>query len=329
MRKQTSQHLSREYAVRAEPFEASPGQQRHHEWAGYLFVLCAAICWAAAGTLAKYMMIQAIPALVLVEMRVTVAAAILLICLLLKHPEHLRIRRQDILYMIILGVVGVAGGHYSYYYAISKTNVATAILLQYLAPAFIMLFAVLAQGESFSPGKVISLCFAFIGCFFMVGGYNLRLFEANKAGIIGGLAAAGFFAFYSLYAEYGLKKYSVWTILLYGFTAAAGFWWCLNPPWTILAAHYPLHTWLLFLFLGIFSALVPFGLYFMGIHRIKATRASITAMLEPVAAGIIAYLFLGETMSGLQLFGAGCVLVGILWLQLVRERPPSTSSPSP
>jgi drug/metabolite transporter (DMT)-like permease len=182
-----------------------------------------------------------------------------------------------------------------------------------------MLFAVIVQGEVFSAGKLLCLVLAFSGCFFMVGGYDLALFEANKAGMSAGLASAGFFAFYSLYGEYGLKKYSVWTILLYGFSAAAMFWWCLNPPWRILAAHYPPQTWFLFIFLAIFSAIVPFGLYFMGIRYIKATRASITAMLEPVAAGIAAYLFLGETMLPLQLLGGGLVLAGIALLQLVRE----------
>ena len=290
-----------------------------HEWLGYLLVMLAAAFWAIAGTLAKYMMLQAIPLIVLVEIRVTIAAAVLLVIIYFKDQRLLHIRRQDLLYMIILGVVGLAGVHYSYYYAISKTNVATAILLQYLAPAFIMLFAVLIQGEPFSSKKLLSLCLAFIGCFLMVGGYDLNLFEINKAGMISGLVSAVFFAFYSLYGEYGLKRYSIWTILLYGFITATVFWWCFNPPWRIITAHYSLQTWGLFMFLGVFSVLIPFWLYFAGMRYIKATRASITAMLEPVIAGVAAYLFLGETMFSLQLLGAILVLTGIILLQLVRE----------
>ncbi len=190
--------------------------------------------------------------------------------------------------------------------------------MQYLAPGLILIFAVVAQGESFSSRKVLSLGLAFVGCFFMVGGYDLELFELNKAGLIGGLASAFFFAFYSLYGEYGLRKYSIWTILFYGFSAAAGFWWCLNPPWNIIAAHYSLQTWLLFLFLGIFSAIVPFALYFSSMRYIKASRASITAMAEPVIGGFIAYLFLGEHLTILQMSGAALVLAGILWLQSSR-----------
>ena len=289
------------------------------EWQGYLSVILAATLWGAAGTLAKYVMGQAVSPMTLAEVRVTIAAGILWLVLLFKDRCLLRIKWQNLPYMIVLGVVGVAGVNYTYYYAISKTNVATAILLQYTAPAFIMLFAVLFQGEPFSSGKLFSLGLAFVGCFLMVGGYNLTIFATTKAGVIAGLISAGFFAFYSLYAEYGLKSYPVWTILFYGFTTAAVFWWCLQPPWKILAAHYPARIWLLFLGLAVFSTLVPFGLYFTGILRIRATRASITGMLEPVVAGVVAYLFLGETLSLLQLVGAALVLGGIFLLQIEHE----------
>ncbi|MBD3307825.1 EamA family transporter [candidate division KSB3 bacterium] len=294
-------------------------QRDRSEWLGYVLVFLAAALWATAGTLAKYMMLGAIPPLVLAEMRVTVASGLLVLIIVWKDRRLLRIKRRDIPYMLLLGVVGMAGVHYSYYYAISKTTIATAILLQYLGPAFIMLFAVVFQGEAFSGVKVLSLCFAFGGCFLMVGGYDLAVFDANKAGVVAGLASAGFFAFYSLYGEYGLKKYSVWTILLYGFTAASLFWWGLNPPWKVLTAGYSLETWGLFLVLGVFSVVLPFWMYFTGMRYIRATQASITAMAEPVIGGLVAYLFLGETLFALQFLGAVLVMVGILLLQVVRS----------
>ncbi|PIE34953.1 EamA family transporter [candidate division KSB3 bacterium] len=290
------------------------------EWLGYLQTLLAATCWAVAGTVAKHMMNQDLSPVVLAEMRVTIASALLLLVLSFKNRELLRIRPGDLFYMIVLGAIGVAGVHYTYYYAISHTNVATAILLQYLAPAFILMFAVVVQGEACSAGKICALCLASLGCFLMVGGYDLELLAMNRLGVLAGLVSAGFFAFYSIYAEYGMRRYSVWTILVYGFASAAAFWWCLNPPWNILRAQYSAQIWLMFLFLGVFSAIVPFALYFSGIRRIKATRASITAMAEPVVGGIVAYLFLEETMTLIQLLGAGCVMGGILCLQVFRER---------
>jgi drug/metabolite transporter, DME family len=300
-----------------------------HEWQGYLLVIAAATLWGAAGTLAKYMMVQAISPMILAEMRVTVAAGILGLLLWRLDRRLLRLRRRDIVYMLVLGVVGVAGVNYTYYFAISKTNVATAILLQYTAPAFIMLFAVMFQGEALSAIKILALCVAFLGCFLVIGGYDMAIFATTRAGLIGGMGAAFCFAFYSLYAEHGMKTYPLWTILFYGFCAATGFWWCVQPPWSIVLAGYSWQTWLLFLCLGLFSTLIPFALYFTGIRCIRATRASITGMFEPVVAGVIAYVFLGETMELLQMLGGGFVLGGIGLLQMTREPAVQAEPPDP
>ena len=163
--------------------------------------------------------------------------------------------------MAILGVVGVAGVHYTYYYAISKTNVATAILLQYLAPAFILLFAVLAQGETFSFSETLFIRAGVCRLLFYGGRLQYPSVRGQSGRRDGGTGVCHFFAFYSVYGEYGLRRYSVWTILVYGLAAAALFWWCVHPPWMIAAAGYSIRTWGLFGFLGLFSAIVPFGLY--------------------------------------------------------------------
>jgi drug/metabolite transporter (DMT)-like permease len=65
---------------------------------------------------------------------------------------------------------------------------------------------------------------------------------------------------------------------------------------------------------------IPFGLYFVGINYIRSTRASITATLEPISAGFIAYLFLGEILEPLQIFGGVLVIAAIVLLQLQSEQ---------
>jgi drug/metabolite transporter (DMT)-like permease len=65
---------------------------------------------------------------------------------------------------------------------------------------------------------------------------------------------------------------------------------------------------------------IPFGLYFVGINYIRSTRASITATLEPISAGFIAYLFLGEILEPLQILGGVLVIAAIVLLQLQTEQ---------
>jgi len=64
---------------------------------------------------------------------------------------------------------------------------------------------------------------------------------------------------------------------------------------------------------------LAFICYNEGIKRIGATRASITATLEPITAGFIAWLLLGETMELWQILGAALVIASIIGLQLSRK----------
>jgi drug/metabolite transporter (DMT)-like permease len=60
---------------------------------------------------------------------------------------------------------------------------------------------------------------------------------------------------------------------------------------------------------------LAFICYTEGINRIGAARASITATLEPITAGFIAWLLLGETMELWQILGAALVIASVIGLQ--------------
>jgi drug/metabolite transporter (DMT)-like permease len=68
------------------------------------------------------------------------------------------------------------------------------------------------------------------------------------------------------------------------------------------------------------GTLVPFGLYLEGINLIRSTRASITATLEPITAGIISYIFLNEVMKIPQIVGGIIVIGSIILLQLNQQQ---------
>ncbi|MBS1238986.1 MAG: protein of unknown function transrane, partial [Deltaproteobacteria bacterium] len=67
------------------------------------------------------------------------------------------------------------------------------------------------------------------------------------------------------------------------------------------------------------GAILPFGLYYEGINRIRATRASITSTIEPIVAGLLSFIFLGEAMAPLQMAGGALVIAAIVLLQLKQE----------
>jgi drug/metabolite transporter (DMT)-like permease len=232
---------------------------------------------------------------------------------------------NDLPYFMILGFVGVAGMQFTYYYTISKIHVGPAILIQYLFPVWVTLYAFFFQKQPFHKEKIASLLLAVLSCYLVVGGYQIDLLRLNRIGIASGIVSSLFNAFYTLYGEKGLKKYDPWTLILYGFGFGAVFYWILISPMKVIAEGYSFKIWMAFFYIAIFSTLIPFGLYFKGIERIRATRASITATWEPVVAGMTAYFVLGEVLYPLQVLGGIGVIAAIVLLQMAKEKSaPST-----
>jgi drug/metabolite transporter (DMT)-like permease len=283
---------------------------------GYLYVALAAILFAISGTSAKFLFNDGITAFQLIQMRTTLAFAGLLIWLCLRYPALLKISLKNLPYFIALGVFGIGSAQFFYLLAISKINVAAAILLHYTGPVFVALYVVFVQRQKLRFNIALAISGTLIGCFLVVGAYNLQLFALNRIGIIAGILAAVSFAVYSILSDYGMRKYTPWTVLLYGLLFAALMWNILHPPLEAFFHRYSPVQWGWILFIGICGTIFPFGLYFEGVKRIQPTHASITATLEPISAGVIAAVFLGEVMVPLQIIGGLIVIVSIIILQL-------------
>lgn len=276
---------------------------------GYLYILIGATLWGVSSVVAKSLFNLGLPPAELVLVRLTLTTLTLVVILFCLDRGRMIISWKDLPYFVALGFVGVGGMQFFYYFAISKIQVGPAILLQYLQPFWVSIYAFLFQKEPLSKGKIISLPLAIMGCYFVAGGYEVDLLRMNRTGILSGLAASLFFTFYALYGEKGLKKYDPWTIVLYGFGFGAVLYGMLISPMKVLTGGHSLKVWLAFLYISIFSTLIPFGLYFKGMERLRATRASITATWEPVIAGLTAYFVLGEVLhpaAGPWGYGSDC-----------------------
>jgi len=289
---------------------------RHSGRLGYIFVALAAVLFAVSGTSAKFLFHSGITPYQLIQLRTTLAFTCLLIWLWLRHSALLKISISDLPYFLALGVLGIGAAQFLYLFAISKINVAAAILLHYTGPVFVALYVVFVQRQKIGNISIAAIFGTLVGCYLVVGAYNLQLLELNRIGIISGLLAAVAFAVYSVLSEYGMRKYTPWTVLLYGMLFAALMWNVLHPPLEAMLHRYSAVQWGWILFIGIFGTVFPFGFYFEGIKRIRPTPASITATLEPISAGVIASIFLGEIMGLWQIFGGLIVIVSIILLQL-------------
>ena len=293
---------------------ANPGALK-----GYFCVMTGAMMWASSGTAGKALFEGGVKALDLVQIRVTLASIILFLFLVVFSRDSLRIRSRDIGYFLVLGGVFMALVQGTYFYTISKIQVAAAILIQYLAPIFIAVYSMVFWKERSSFFKIAALFLAFGGCYLVVGGYNLELLRMNRLGIMGGVASAVCFAGYSLLGERGMHRHKPLTVLFYALVFSVPTWHILHPPFQYLRVAFEPSQWLWIVYITVVGTILPFGLFFVGINYIRSTRASITATLEPISAGFFAFFVLGETLEMLQIMGGAMVIGAIVLLQIQQE----------
>lgn len=275
---------------------------------GRWYVFAAATLWGTSATLARFVFHErSVSPLVVVELRLAFAVALLAGWLLITNRAGFRIARADLPYFLVLGLAGVAMVQGSYYYSISRIGVGLAILIQYLAPSLIVA-ANLARGRPASRATILAVLIAAAGTALLVGTVTPEAANAKPLDWMVTSASAVFFAFYIVYSKRGLSKYPPETVLLYSFTIAGIFWAFVNPPWTIATAGYDASLWIMFLLLGIFSTLVPFALFNHGLKHMPAAEAGVVATLEPVVAVVSAWVFLGEGLQPIQGLGAMLVL---------------------
>lgn len=287
---------------------------------GLLFILLADLLWGLSGTVAKHLFNQQVSPYDLVQVRLTLSALLLALYLMVFSPRLLKINRADLGYMLVFGLLGITMVQFTYLYAISQTNVATAVFLQYLAPSFILLYELVTRREIINSVKIISLLSATIGGLLIVKGNASTGMAVTIPGLVSGLASAAAFAFYTIYGKSGLSKYSPWTMLVWGMGVGALAWAFYRLPWDTFLS-YGGSDWLYFIYIAVFATIIPFGLYFKGLHHLSPVVTGITSTMEPVLAGILAFFILGEVLTGLQVLGCTLIIAAVVLVQLKSDQP--------
>jgi drug/metabolite transporter (DMT)-like permease len=300
---------------------------------GYALVWSAVVLWSLNAVIAKVVLDSAgLSSLRLAEVRATGAALILVAAVAILRPAALRTTKRELAFLAVFGILGLAFVQLFYFVGIQRLDIGIALVIQYLAPVFVALWARFYVHEPVRKRLWLAIALSLLGLSLVVelwgGGSSL-----DGLGVLACLGAALTYAAYVLMAEGALERgRDVYSLLAWGFTFAALFWAVVQPWWSFpteiagesvsLLGRFEDATapvWLLLAYIVVLGTVVPFILFVSALHHVPATRVTIVAMLEPVLAAVVAWVWLGEELAAVQIAGGLIVLIGVILAQTSRS----------
>jgi drug/metabolite transporter (DMT)-like permease len=294
---------------------------------GYAMAIAGALLFSVNGSVSKVALSSGIDSLSLVLLRCAGAALGLFLLVLVVEPRRLRVRRAEVGILIVYGVAGVALVQWLYFVAIARLPVGIALLLEFTAPVIVALWARFVQHKDL--GRVVWLALGLA-----LGGLALVTqvwagTTLDTVGLIAGLGAAASLATYYVVGERVVVGRDTASLAFWAFVVATVMWSLVHPwwtvPWAALATDVPLQgamsnmtvpAWALVAWIVVLGTIAPFLLVIGALRHVPATRAGIVGMVEPVFAGVIAWAWLGEVLTPVEVAGALVVLIGVSLAQL-------------
>jgi drug/metabolite transporter (DMT)-like permease len=287
---------------------------------GLIAISMAAFLFGAAGALAKILFKADISPIDLTAIRAIVACALFALFLMITSRQALRLTR-DAMPLLLASGIAFTAVNISFYLAIRKINVAAAITLEYTAPLFVLILSVLLHKRRLSWRDVSTVGVAIIGCFLLTG-TSTSVFSLSS-GVLWGLFCGFSFGVANMIGNAcSARGITPACVTFYSFLVSALIWMPALPFLSVWQIQTDLETLSLIGFITVVATIIPYWLLMYGLRHVDALPATIVGMLDPVAAGLLAFILIGETLTGGHITGIALILLAISFLTRSQGQEP-------
>ena len=240
-----------------------------------------------------------------------VIGSVFLICtsFLIHQKLSLQAIKENALLLTLSGA-GIGLNWIFLFESYKYTTISNATLSYYFAPVFVMILAPFILKEKLTPLKVGCILIAMMGLVLIVniGGSNSGGMYNHTVGILYGLSAAALYASVILMNKF-IKNLSGYETTLVQLLVAA----LVLLPYIVMKEHMSFsginsRSILFILILGIIHTGIAYFLYFTAVKELKGQTIAVLSYIDPISAVIIAAIFLGESMSIVQIIGGVLIL---------------------
>lgn len=319
--------------------DTAPAGLRSGTGAGLAFAVLSAMSFGLSGTLAKGLLVAGWTPASAVTARIAVAALVLIVPGLIVLRRRWHLLRANAGFVVVYGLVGVAGCQFAYFSAVEHMQVGVALLIEYTAPVAVVLWLWLRHGQRPGPKTAAGGLVAALGLVLVLD--LLSGADLDPVGVSWALLAmVGVATFFVMSAQVGNGLPPV-VLAAAGLVVAAvalglaGLLGLLDLTTSTAPATYggtELPWWASVLALGVLTCAFAYVSGIVASRALGSRVASFVALLEVLFALIFAWLALDELPRAIQFVGGVAILAGVILVKLgerstaLRDSPPPDAS---
>ena len=300
---------------------------------GYAAALATALLLSTTAPFIRYLtQTYGLPPLVLAFWRDVFGTLTLLLILGIVRSSLLRADRHHLPFLIAFGLV-LAVFNSLWTLSVAMNGAAVATVLAYSSAAFTALLGRWLLKEELGWAKLLAVLASLAGCVLVSGAYLPSAWSANVGGILTGAFSGLLYAAYSLMGRAASQRgLNPWTSLLYTFGFATLFLLAINllaggaipgtasRPADFLWLGNSASGWGILFLLAAGPTLAGYGMYNVSLSYLPSSVANLIVTLEPAFTALIAYVFLAERLTWMQIAGSVIILGGVAFLRLYEGR---------
>ena len=270
---------------------------------GYLYITVAAVLWGMLGPFSRLALSEGIQPMEIAFWRAALAWGFFSIHA--AATRSLRMTMRDFPMVVLFAIVGVTAFYGAYQMAIRAGGAAMAAVLLYTAPAWVCLIARFTFKEQFTRPKIFALALTLIGVTCVAGGGGS--IQVTLSGLLFGLTAGFCYSLYYILGKYFSDRYSAPNLFFYMLPIGA----LTLLPWVQFSPK-SLTAWIALFCIAGLCTYCAYFCYYIGVRHLEASRAAITATIEPVVASVVAYLWWDESFGITAYVGSALILSSVL-----------------
>ncbi len=290
---------------------------------GSLMVLAAAITVSSKAIMVKLAYAYPVDAATLIALRMCFSAPFFIALAIWANasPHTPAMSKKDAWKIFGLGVVGGYGPMWLDFAGLAYVTAGLERIILFLYPTMVVLLSAVLYRHKIGKREIFALVASYAGVALVVG-HDLSLAKIGVAGtMLGAALVAASAIVYAAYLVFsgrviprvGSTAFTAYTMLAATFASGLHFASTVHP---VSVLHLPAQVYWISLLMAVVATVLPAILLNAGIHRLGSNKASLVSSIGPVSTIFLAYFFLGENITWLQLAGTGLVLTGVLVISM-------------